>query len=249
VYKKVKPVRLAIPGYYDLVARTPEDLFSNELQFNAGNYDIAQKWGRKIFRGFDVHDPYQIMAEHSDSPTLHLFNHQDLTDPVAIGSAYAQMGYAHPRYAAKAELFKESKPDRAAFIGSLGAYPVDRALLERGNSAAVTRFMQMSRHILEVLEEPLLLFPGGHLHPGKDVGPISNGCLVISRRAKKPIIIAALMGTRLALPRVAVVRRSVATLYFHEMFMPEEKPTLEAVQASMQQAYDVARDIHRSRET
>ncbi len=112
---------------------------------------------------------------------LLISNHQSHLDPVVLGVAV-------PRplsYMAKNELFKN--PLFGKLIRSMGAFPV-----RQGGSAAGA-----IKETIERLQQgrSLNIFPEGSRSPDGEVAPFQNGIALIVRKAKVPVVPAAIYGS------------------------------------------------------
>jgi 1-acyl-sn-glycerol-3-phosphate acyltransferase len=123
-------------------------------------------------------------AEHlpRTGPAMVAMTHKCFWDPVIAG-----MIFDRPlRFMAKKELFQN--PQAAKFIGSLGAFPLDRGA---GDRAA----LQTALTILE-RGEVLLMFPEGHRQTDDAVHEFLPGVGMIALRSGAPVIPLALDGTQ-----------------------------------------------------
>ena len=123
-------------------------------------------------------------AEHlpSNGPAMVAMTHKCFWDPVIAG-----MVFRRPlRFMAKKELFVN--PAAAKFIGSLGAFPLDRGA---GDRAA----LQTALTILE-RGEILLMFPEGHRQTDDAVHEFMPGVGMIALRSGAPVVPLALDGTQ-----------------------------------------------------
>lgn len=244
--KQPKPIDLWVPDYYSR-ERTPESLFANELQFSQDSYDRAVAWAHLLFKNLHIEDPHGIMTEFGNVPAVRVANHRDFTDPMVLGTAYVDGGYANPRYAAMAELFKASNPKRAEFIAQLGGYPVDRARLGAREFSVVRRFIEMSRYVLEELQQPLDMFPGGRIISGAEastIGEVGSGTLKIAK--KHPIVVLGIHGNRKAYMKPWKVE---PTIVASSVLLPEDKPDEVVLKAHMQRAMDLAIEIYHSKKS
>jgi 1-acyl-sn-glycerol-3-phosphate acyltransferase len=115
-------------------------------------------------------------------PAMVAMTHKCFWDPVIAG-----MIFDRPlRFMAKKELFRN--PQAARFIGSLGAFPLDRGA---GDRAA----LQTALTILE-RGEVLLMFPEGHRQTDDAVHEFLPGVGMIALRSGAPVIPLALDGTQ-----------------------------------------------------
>ena len=123
-------------------------------------------------------------AEHlpSSGPAMVAMTHKCFWDPVIAG-----MIFDRPlRFMAKKELFQN--PQAAKFIGSLGAFPLDRGAGDR--AALQTAFTILERG------EVLLMFPEGHRQTDDAVHDFLPGVGMIALRSGAPVIPLALDGTQ-----------------------------------------------------
>jgi 1-acyl-sn-glycerol-3-phosphate acyltransferase len=117
---------------------------------------------------------------------LLLSNHQSMLDPVILGVSV-------PRplsYMAKSELFKN--PLFTKLIRSLGAFPI-----RQGGSAAGA-----IKETIERLQQgrALNIFPEGTRTEDGRISPLQNGVALVIRKAKVPVIPAAIFGSFEAYP-------------------------------------------------
>ena len=103
-------------------------------------------------------------------------NHISFLDAIAVAAALPR----HPRYLAKAELFRI--PLLSSVIRAFGATPLDRGKSDVG---AIRRAIAIAEG-----GELLTLFPQGTLQKGKNPAdtPIKSGVAMIAARAGVPII-------------------------------------------------------------
>lgn len=123
-------------------------------------------------------------AEHlpPSGPAMVVMTHKAFWDPVIAG-----MIFDRPlRFMAKKELFVNDAAAR--FIGSLGAFPIDRGAGDR--AALVTSLEILARG------EILLMFPEGHRQRDDAVHEFMPGVGMIALRSGAPVIPLALDGTQ-----------------------------------------------------
>jgi 1-acyl-sn-glycerol-3-phosphate acyltransferase len=123
-------------------------------------------------------------AEHlpPTGPAMVVMTHKAFWDPVIAG-----MIFDRPlRFMAKKELF--ANPWAARFIGSLGAFPLDRGAGDR----------EALKTALTILErgEILLMFPEGHRQRDDAVHEFMPGVGMIALRSGAPVIPLAMDGTQ-----------------------------------------------------
>jgi 1-acyl-sn-glycerol-3-phosphate acyltransferase len=123
-------------------------------------------------------------AEHlpRTGPAMVVMTHKAFWDPVIAG-----MIFDRPlRFMAKKELFVN--PWAAKFIGSLGAFPLDRGAGDR----------EALKTALAILErgEILLMFPEGHRQRDDAVHEFMPGVGMIALRSGAPVIPLAMDGTQ-----------------------------------------------------
>lgn len=112
---------------------------------------------------------------------LLISNHQSMLDPVILGVAV-------PRplsYMAKSDLFKN--PLFAKLIRSLGAFPVRQSGSAAGAIKETIERLQQGR--------ALNIYPEGTRTPDGKVTPFQNGVALVIRKAKVPVVPAAISGS------------------------------------------------------
>lgn len=246
--KKPQPVNLWLPEYYN----TPvSELFGPDKQFDIDEHkidDIAHIVAEIFWGGFSAHDPHGIMAEFGKSPTVRVSNHHSMTDPPVLEFGHLMLGADTAYFAAMAELFK--RPRIAERIAKIGGFPVDRARMQARESAVIARFFEVAKYILMTLGKSVVVFPqGGITSAGKDgiVEDINPGAALLARKAKVPLIVSAVDGNRHAGAKLLFGPR--ATVYIHEVFEPDDLPTTERLQNSMQIAVQRAAQYHENRKS
>ncbi len=244
--KTPKPVDIWLSDYN----KTPvQELYGPGLTFDIDpkTVESASKHVNRIFRGgIDVYDPNDIMATYGKIPTVRVCNHHNLTDPPVVDLALQKVGARLSYFASMAELFDERRPRIASTIAKLGGFPVDRARMTAGELPAVVRFMKASRHILEHLEESIVIFPqAGITKAGKAgvIEDINDGAILIAERSNVPIIVCGIAGNRRALLK-SLTGRSTVTVLVHDVFTPDELPSTSELQDSMQIATQLAHQYH-----
>ena len=244
--KAPKPVNLWLPDYY----KTPvAELFGPGKQFEIYDrtFESAARVITEVFwGGIDAYDPDGVMAEVGQTPTVRVCNHHNLTDPPVVAIGHMKLGANMPYFAAMAELFDERWPAVAERISKLGGYPVDRARMQAREFQALVRFRRASEYILGELYESVAIFPqGGITTAGKKgvIEDINTGALHLAEKAGVPIIVSAVAGNRHVLPKLLFGPR--ATVFVHEVFMPDNLPTADKLQGSMQIAVQRAEQYHK----
>ncbi len=240
------PKSLIIPGYYE---RQPADLLSSDLHFDVDSA-VRQRTAAAasyLLRRIEDHDPERLM-DACDGPAVRVSNHRDFADPMAIGINDIVMSHYPARFLAMAELFGDSLPMRLARIGSIvkecGGIPLDRDLIAGGNRRAITQLNKLSSYVLKDLNQALILFPEGGLGQGNRIDEINSGAVAFARRNKVPLIVHGIAGSRYSLVKALIPFGAPRlVIYTHEAFGPDEKVSADRLKESMQQAFDIARDI------
>lgn len=248
--KTIKPVNLWVPDYYK---RTPESLFEKELAFNERNHALARAIARKVFDSIDVYEDPDAVAALRDGPCVLVSNHLDFSDPVLIGHVLHGLDLPRPEFAAMAELFDIRHPHVADFIASLGSFPLDRARIQSGDKTCVRHFLNTTDYVLEELEQSLVIFPEGGIHPKpkrypNKVGEVAKMAAKVAKRAKVPLVVAGLAGTRMAAVRGAIPHVNVAAaVSITDVFGPDELPGPIQLRMAMQTNANIARTLVRDR--
>jgi len=117
-----------------------------------------------------------------DGPAIVIIDHKSNVDPVVVGMIL----HRPLRYMAKKELFFHRWFN--AFIGTLGAFPIERGVGDR----------EALRRSLEILEggEVLLMFPEGTRFRDREVHPFLPGVGMIALRSGAPVVPMAMDGTQ-----------------------------------------------------
>lgn len=131
---------------------------------------------------------YNQGAIPDEGPVLIAANHQSLLDPPAIGCRIRQR---QPDFVARAGLW--TNPHFGRWIALLHAIPV----AEEGSDAAaireIVRRLKMGRCVL--------IFPEGSRSPDGEIHSFKRGIAVLVKRAKCPVVPAAIEGAFEAWPR------------------------------------------------
>jgi 1-acyl-sn-glycerol-3-phosphate acyltransferase len=244
--KTIKPVDLWVPDYYK---RTPESLFKNELAFKKRNHDFARVIARHVFDSVDVYEDPNAIAVLQDGPCVLVSNHLDFSDPVLMGYVMHELLLPRPEFAAMAELFDIRHPHVADFIASLGSFPLDRARMQNGDKSCVRHFLNTADYVLEELGQPLVIFPEGGIHRKPKrypnmVGEVPKIAAKVAKRAKVPLVVAGLAGTRMATPRSVVPGVMVrAAMSITDVFGPDELPGPIQLRMAMQTNANIAQTL------
>ena len=154
---------------------------------NNALYPLVQAWIRLILTpsmGFRVYGRENLPKTGG---AIIASNHQSFLDPVALGAAADRQ----LRYLARRTLFEN--PAFAALIRSLGALEFGRDGVDAAGA----------REMISALErgELVAMFPEGTRTADGEIGRIKPGVGLLARRARVPVVPAALDGLYNAWPR------------------------------------------------
>jgi 1-acyl-sn-glycerol-3-phosphate acyltransferase len=192
-------------------------------------FRVAQAFCRFAFTTlFDV----KLWGVEHVPPTggvLLVSNHQSILDPVLLG-----LGLPRPlSYMAKSELF-EGNALFDKLIRSLGAFPV-----RQGGSATGA-----IKETIERLQEgrALNIFPEGSRTDTGEVADFQNGIALVVRKAKVPVVPAAISGSFEAFPNGTKypVRKPIRVMYGPPMLLHDRKPDqiVSALRAEVQRMFE-----------
>lgn len=192
-------------------------------------FKVAQAFCRFTFTTlFDI-KLWGVENVPASGGVLLVSNHQSLLDPVLLG-----LGLPRPlSYMAKSELF-EGNPLFDKLIRSLGAFPV-----RQGGSAAGA-----IKETIERLQEgrALNIFPEGSRTDTGKVEPFQNGIALVVRKAKVPVVPAAISGSFEAYPNGTKypVGQQIRVMYGPPMILHDRKPDqiVSALRAQVSRMFD-----------
>jgi 1-acyl-sn-glycerol-3-phosphate acyltransferase len=154
-------------------------------------------------------------------PVLIVANHQSYIDPPAIGCGMKR----HSAYLGRAGLFKN--PVLAYFLRLFNVFPLNE---EGGDIAAM-------RAVLSILKQghSVVIFPEGSRCEDGEIAPFKRGAEIMLKRAKCPVIPAAIDGAYEAWPRSSkrprLFNRGIRIIYGQpiahvDLFDPEAEGTV-----------------------
>lgn len=124
----------------------------------------------------------------AEGPVLIAANHQSFLDPPAIGCRVTQR---HLDFVARSGLFEKERLGR--FLGLLNSIPVAEEGADTAAIKEILRRLEMGRCVM--------IFPEGSRSEDGEIQPFKRGVAVLVKRAKCPVVPAAIEGAFQAWPR------------------------------------------------
>ena len=154
-------------------------------------------------------DPEEIPK---DRRMLFVCNHQHDFDPVIMLSVF---GDSEIGFIGKKEIY-EKMPIVGKFMHKLYGLPIDRENNREGVKTIIKAI-----NILKEDKASIGLFPEGYTNKGDGLLPFRNGAFKIAYKAKVPIVVCALSGTR-QIPKRMCRKKSVVDFNVIDVIYPED---------------------------